>query len=208
MKASSEKTLAAASDAGDEAATSFDADFDADPDADEARQTFALYRGLIDEQLDALLPPPIVEPLTVHAAMRWSVFAGGKRFRPALLLAIGETFGARREELLPAACAFEMVHTYSLIHDDLPAMDDDDLRRGVPTCHVKYGEATAILAGAALQALAFHTIAAAAQLGAELRVALTLELARAAGTPAGMVVRTSLDAPPSRAHDVTRDNLI
>lgn len=203
MKASSESSFAATSDAGDEAATAFDTDHTADG----ARQTFALYRGLIDERLDALLPPATIEPLAVHAAMRWSVFAGGKRFRPALLLAIGETFGARREELLPAACAFEMIHTYSLIHDDLPAMDDDDLRRGVPTCHVKYGEATAILAGDALQALAFHTIAADAQLGAELRVALTLELARAAGTPAGMVAGQALDIAAESRDDVSADEL-
>jgi len=87
------------------------------------------------------------------------VFAGGKRFRPALLLATGQTFGASPDSLLRTACALELIHTYSLIHDDLPSMDNDELRRGRPTCHVKFDEATAILAGDALQTLAFQTIA-------------------------------------------------
>jgi geranylgeranyl pyrophosphate synthase len=115
------------------------------------------------------------------------MFAGGKRFRPALVIATGVAFGAAREQLLRTACAFEMIHTYSLIHDDLPSMDDDDLRRGQPTCHVQFDEATAILAGDALQALAFQTIAEDAQLSAEIRVRVAAELSRNAGTPAGMV---------------------
>jgi geranylgeranyl pyrophosphate synthase len=106
--------------------------------------------------------------------MRWSLFAGGKRLRPALVLAAGETFGAPAERLLDTACAFELVHTYSLVHDDLPAMDDDDLRRGRPTAHVRFGEATAILAGDALQALAFQAIAADERLDAETRVRVVL----------------------------------
>ncbi|MBA2620950.1 MAG: polyprenyl synthetase family protein, partial [Acidobacteria bacterium] len=122
-----------------------------------------------------------------------SLFAGGKRFRPALLLAAGETFGARREKLLSAAAAIEMIHAYSLIHDDLPAMDDDELRRGRATCHRKFGEATAILAGDALQTLAFQTIAEDENLTADVRVKLISELARAAGTPAGMVAGQQLD---------------
>src|SRR5882762_7915940 len=97
-------------------------------------------RKLVDSELDRLLPAESVSPTNVHAAIRWSVFAGGKRFRPALLLATGQTFGANVEDLLPTACALEMIHTYSLIHDDLPSMDDDDLRRGRPTCHIKFGE--------------------------------------------------------------------
>ena len=107
----------------------------------------------------SLLPSSGTAPEKIHQAIRWSVFAGGKRFRPALLLAVGQAFGAPVEALIRTACAFEMVHTYSLIHDDLPAMDDDDLRRGRPTCHVRFDEATAILAGDALQTLAFQTIA-------------------------------------------------
>jgi geranylgeranyl diphosphate synthase, type II len=140
-----------------------------------------------------LLPLSGTAPEKIHHAIRWSVFAGGKRFRPALLLAVGQVFSAPAEALLRTACAFEMVHTYSLIHDDLPAMDDDDLRRGRPTCHVRFDEATAILAGDALQTLAFQTIAEDAGLNAETRIALIAELARAAATPEGMVAGQALD---------------
>jgi geranylgeranyl pyrophosphate synthase len=131
--------------------------------------------------------------------MRWSLFAGGKRLRPALVLATGAAFGARAESLTRAACAFELVHTYSLIHDDLPAMDDDDLRRGRPTCHVKFGEATAILAGDALQALAFQVIAEDEHLAAPVRVRLIAELARAAGHPPGWSPVSPTIWPRSRA---------
>src|SRR6266851_4598036 len=126
--------------------------------ATDAREFFASCRPLIDAELDRLLPKETDEPTRVHSAIRWSMFAGGKRFRPALLLATGQTFGAIVDDLIRPACALEMIHTYSLIHDDLPSMDDDDLRRGRPTCHVKFGEATAILAGDALLTLAFKTI--------------------------------------------------
>src|SRR5207302_10899802 len=119
--------------------------------------------------------------------------AGGKRFRPALLLATGQTFGANVDDLLRTACALEMIHTYSLIHDDLPSMDDDDLRRGRPTCHLKFGEATAILAGDALQTLAFQTISEDENLDAEIRVRLIGEVARGSGTPDGMGAGQSLD---------------
>ena len=148
---------------------------------------------LIEVELNNLLPASAVAPEKVHQAIRWSMFAGGKRFRPALLLATGQVFGARLERLIKAACAFEMIHTYSLIHDDLPSMDDDDLRRGRPTCHVRFGEATAILAGDALQTLAFRTIAEDEQLEVATRIALISELARAAGTPEGMVAGQALD---------------
>ena len=150
-------------------------------------------RRLIETSLDALLPPAHSSPEKVHQAIRWSVFAGGKRFRPALLLASGETFGASRPSLLNTACALEMLHTYSLIHDDLPSMDDDDLRRGRPTCHIRFDEATAILAGDSLQTLAFGTIADDEHLNAITRVRLISELARAAGTPHGMVAGQALD---------------
>jgi geranylgeranyl diphosphate synthase, type II len=148
---------------------------------------FSSTRRLIDAELDRLIPKESQEPRRLHSAIRWSMFAGGKRFRPALVIATGEAFGTAREQLLRTACAFEMIHTYSLIHDDLPSMDDDDLRRGQPTCHVKFDEATAILAGDALQALAFQTIAEDEQLSPETRIRVAAELARAAGTPAGMV---------------------
>jgi len=161
--------------------------------ATDAREFLSSRRTLIDAELDRLIPKETDEPAQVHAANRWSVFAGGKRFRPALLLAAGQTFGAPVGALLRPACALEMIHTYSLIHDDLPAMDNDDLRRGKPTCHVKFGEATAILAGDALQAVAFQTIAESDQLRPELGVRLIAEIARAAGTPEGMVAGQAYD---------------
>src|SRR4051812_33753407 len=171
-----------------------------------ARDFFAECRTLIDSELDRLIPAESNLPERVHAAIRWGVFAGGKRFRPALLLAVGRTFGAANEKLIRTACALEMIHTYSLIHDDLPSMDDDDLRRGRATCHVKFDEATAILAGDALQALAFQTIAEDESLPAELRIRLVSEIARAAGTPKGMVAGQALDLnAESRA--VTTDEL-
>lgn len=150
-------------------------------------------RTLIEGELDRLLPGENVAPQKVHRAMRWSVFAGGKRFRPALLLATGRTFGAEYEALMPTACAFELIHTYSLIHDDLPSMDNDELRRGRPTCHIQFDEATAILAGDALQTIAFETIASDSNLTSDTRVRLISGLARAAGTPAGMVAGQAYD---------------
>src|SRR5215217_8085391 len=159
----------------------------------ELESLLAASRALVEVELNKLLPLSETAPEKIHQAIRWSVFAGGKRFRPALLLAVGETFGAPFDALIRTACAFEMVHTYSLIHDDLPAMDDDDLRRGRPTCHVRFDEATAILAGDALQTLAFQAIAQDQELSPETRIALISELARAAGTPEGMVAGQALD---------------
>ncbi|HYN25826.1 MAG TPA: farnesyl diphosphate synthase, partial [Pyrinomonadaceae bacterium] len=150
-------------------------------------------QALIDGELDRLLPGESLEPVSVHKAIRWSVFAGGKRFRPILMLTTGEAFGAPPEVLLATACALEMIHTYSLIHDDLPSMDDDELRRGRPTCHIRFDEATAILAGDALQTLAFQTIAEESLLSAEKRVLLVSELGHAAGTPGGMVAGQARD---------------
>ena len=172
----------------------------------EAREFLTSCRELIDSLLDQLIPKENAEPERVHSAIRWSLFAGGKRFRPALLLATGQTFGAAQNDLLRTACALEMIHTYSLIHDDLPAMDNDDLRRGRPTCHVKFGEATAILAGDALQALAFQTIAEDERLSPELRVQLIAEIARAAGTPEGMVAGQALDLE-AESRDVSVEEL-
>jgi geranylgeranyl diphosphate synthase type II len=170
--------------------------------ATDAKEFLASCRALIDAELDRLMPKESAEPERVHSAIRWSLFAGGKRFRPALLLAAGRTFGSDTDDLLRPACALEMIHTYSLIHDDLPSMDNDDLRRGRPTCHIKFGEATAILAGDALQSLAFQTIAEDERLAPDLRVQLVAEIARAAGTPGGMVAGQAHDLD-AESRDVT-----
>jgi geranylgeranyl pyrophosphate synthase len=143
---------------------------------DELREFFALAVRDVDAMLSELL----AEKGKLHDAIRWSVFGGGKRFRPALLFASGQTFGATRQQLLRTAAAVEMLHTYSLIHDDLPSMDNDDLRRGRETCHRKFDESTAILAGDALQAKAFQTIACDDSLDPSLRVMLTSDMGHAA----------------------------
>jgi geranylgeranyl diphosphate synthase type II len=117
---------------------------------------------LVDEVLERLLPDPAESPTALHAAMRHLVFPGGKRLRPALAMAGAEAVGSAPERALPLAAAVELVHSYSLIHDDLPCMDDDATRRGRPTVHVAFGEAVAVLAGDALQSLAFEALAPAA----------------------------------------------
>jgi geranylgeranyl diphosphate synthase type II len=170
------------------------------------RDFLAQCRVQTDAELDRLVPAEDSRPTSVHAAIRWSLFAGGKRFRPALLFAVGSTFGAPHNHLLASACALEMVHTYSLIHDDLPSMDDDDLRRGRPTCHVRFGEATATLAGDALQTLAFQSIAGDENLSAETRVRVISELARGAGTPHGMVAGQARDLE-AESQDVSAEDL-
>lgn len=116
-------------------------------------------KKLVDRALDNYLPAHDQYPPVIHEAMRYSVFAGGKRIRPILVLATAEIFGKDINKILPTACAFELIHTYSLIHDDLPSMDDDDFRRGMPTSHKKFGEAIAILAGDALFTFAINLIA-------------------------------------------------
>ncbi|HEX8267646.1 MAG TPA: farnesyl diphosphate synthase [Pyrinomonadaceae bacterium] len=141
---------------------------------------FSRSSRIVDEALNELIPSAEIQPKRLYEAVRWSVFAGGKRFRPALCLAVGKIFGVAENKLLRTASAIEMIHTYSLIHDDLPAMDDDDLRRGRLTCHKKYGEATAILAGDVLQTLAFQTIAEDENLSDAVKVKLIGELARSA----------------------------
>lgn len=115
-------------------------------------------KSIIDKALDDILNPPKIMPVKIHEAMRYSVFAGGKRLRPILCITACEAVGSSFEKALPVACALELIHTYSLIHDDLPAMDDDDLRRGKPTNHIVFGEAIAILAGDALLTYAFEII--------------------------------------------------
>ena len=163
-------------------------------------------QDLVNTALDRFLPAESAPPTKVHAAIRWCLFAGGKRFRPLLTLAVGQTFGAANEQLLATACALEMIHTYSLIHDDLPSMDDDDLRRGRATCHIRFGEATAILAGDALQTLAFKTVSEDEELSAVKRVQLIREIARASGTPEGMVAGQAYDLE-AESRDVTAEEL-
>jgi len=115
-------------------------------------------KSVVDKTLDTLVPSAKMFPTSVHEAMRYSLFAGGKRVRPILAIAAAEALGSKTAGLLPLAGSLELIHTYSLIHDDLPAMDDDDLRRGRPTCHKAYGEAVAILAGDALLNMAFEVL--------------------------------------------------
>ncbi|HLZ13377.1 MAG TPA: farnesyl diphosphate synthase [Candidatus Acidoferrum sp.] len=140
----------------------------------------------VDAALQKLLPPETTPPASIHKAMRYSVFAGGKRVRPILCLESARIFVADVSASMYPACAIEFIHTYSLIHDDLPALDNDDLRRGKPTCHKQFGEAAAILAGDALLTLAFETVAA-APVDADRRVKMAAEIAASAGTVNGMV---------------------
>jgi geranylgeranyl diphosphate synthase type II len=172
----------------------------------EVRARLNHYRELVEARLDELIPVETVEPKSIHSAIRWSLFAGGKRLRPLLLLAIGQEFGAETDVLLDTACALELIHTYSLIHDDLPSMDDDDLRRGRPTCHIRFGEATAILAGDALQALAFQAIADDEKLASSIRVRLIKEVARASATPHGMIAGQAYDLA-AESRQVSGDEL-
>jgi geranylgeranyl diphosphate synthase type II len=140
---------------------------------------------LVERALKAALPPADAPPARLHAAMRHLVFPGGKRLRPVLAMAAAEAVGAPPERALPVAAAVELIHTYSLVHDDLPCMDDDDERRGRPTVHVAFDEATAVLAGDALLAAAFATVAAGVDgetPPAERRLAAARELAEAAGS--------------------------
>lgn len=147
-------------------------------------------RYLIDSYLDKKLPPEKEEPKTLHRAMRYSVFPGGKRLRPLIAIESARACGSGQKSAIAAGCAIELIHAYSLIHDDLPSMDNDDYRRGRPSCHVKFGEATAILAGDALLTLAFNIIASG--LEAKKGLAIIKELSEAAGTY-GMVGGQALD---------------
>ena len=142
------------------------------------------WRLRMERALAARLPDPSMVPARLHEAMRYSVLGGGKRIRPALLFATARTLRLSEDEVEAAACAIELVHVYSLVHDDLPAMDNDDLRRGRPTCHRAYDEATALLVGDALQPLAFQLLASDAALPASpaIRIRLIDVLARAIGT--------------------------
>jgi geranylgeranyl pyrophosphate synthase len=148
----------------------------------------------VERALEARLPSDNILPQKLHQAMRYCVLDGGKRMRPLLTYCTGKTLGIAPEELDGPACAVEFIHVYSLIHDDLPAMDDDDLRRGKPTCHVAYDEATAILTGDALQALAFEVLAhdPTIQASPENRIKMITTLARASGSQ-GMVGGQAID---------------
>jgi geranylgeranyl diphosphate synthase, type II len=146
-----------------------------------------------DEWLDHLLPSSELVPQTIHEAMRYSIFAGGKRLRPALVIATGELFEADEKSLLPAACAVEMIHTYSLIHDDLPSMDNDDYRRGRLTNHKVYGDAIAVLAGDALLTQAFITLSEIEGLDADRKLQVINEVATAAGTLKALIGGQVLD---------------
>ena len=151
----------------------------------DARAYLAERGALVERALEAALPPASAAPQALHAAMRHLVFPGGKRLRPALAFAAAEAVGSPVDVAVPVAAAVELVHTYSLVHDDLPCMDDDAERRGRPTVHVAFGEATAVLAGDALLACAFETLAGASDApGGERRLAALRELAVAAGSRA------------------------
>ena len=156
------------------------------PDFDTAPMDLQTYLAdasrKVDKALGSFLPKPTEKPATIHRAMRYSVFAGGKRLRPALTLAASELCGASSEAALHAACAVECIHTYSLIHDDLPCMDDDDLRRGRPTNHKVFGEAIAVLAGDALLTAAFEILARAPQTARYSTADYILELAQTSGS--------------------------
>jgi len=159
---------------------------------DTTRQYLEEQRVHVDAELERLLPPAGQYPTSIHQAMRYSVFAGGKRLRPILCLETGRLFGGDEKSLLEVGCVLELIHTYSLVHDDLPALDNDDVRRGKPTLHRKFGEATAILAGDALLTLAFEVLSTPG-LVADRQLRVIYELAHAIGTRAGMVAGQVVD---------------
>ena len=141
----------------------------------------------VDNALDRWVPAESADPSIIHRAMRYSLFAGGKRVRPLLAMAAAEAVSDNANGIEGAACSLELIHTYSLIHDDLPALDNDDLRRGRPTCHKVFGDAMAILAGDALLTLAFEALSKLPNVDAERRIRLVAELATASGTVGGMI---------------------
>ena len=145
------------------------------------QSTFDRYYQSVEQSLAKVLPIEDCPQKTVLDAMNYSLQGGGKRIRAVLVLAFHELCGGRMEDALPFACAIEMVHAYSLIHDDLPCMDDDDMRRGKPSCHIRFGEAMALLAGDGLLTHAFHTALGASQIPAERTLRAVRELAEAAG---------------------------
>jgi geranylgeranyl diphosphate synthase type II len=163
-------------------------------------------QAFIEETLERLLPPATAHPPSIHEAMRYSLFAGGKRVRPMLCLEASAAVGDTAPGVEIPAAALEMIHTYSLIHDDLPALDNDDQRRGKPTCHKVYGEAIAILAGDALLTRAFQAVAEAEVIEPARRVAIVGEMACAAGTVNGMIGGQVADLEAER-QPVTAEHL-
>ena len=154
---------------------------------------FDRVRPAINAALNDLIPAADTNPSRIHEAMRYSTLNGGKRVRSCLCVAAFSAFNDNWQSVLPVAAALEMIHSYSLIHDDLPAMDDDDFRRGKPSCHKQFDEAAAILAGDALLTLAFEVLASCGTFPPARLLRATAVLARAAGTPAGMVAGQVLD---------------
>jgi geranylgeranyl diphosphate synthase type II len=160
----------------------------------------------VDRALDGFLPKESAKPATIHKAMRYSLFAGGKRLRPILCLAAAEACGGTSEAAMPLACAMECIHTYSLIHDDLPSMDNDDFRRGRPTCHKVFGDGIAVLAGDALLTIAFEIAAAAEPTRRYVTKQIISEIADAAGSRkliAGQVADLEAEGQP-----ITRSGLL
>ena len=151
------------------------------------REFLVRQQQLVDRELDRLVPQESVPPATIHRAMRYSLFAGGKRIRPLLCLCAGSAVSDNTDGLATAACTLEFIHTYSLIHDDLPALDNDDYRRGKLTCHRVFGEAIAILAGDALLTLAFQILSTRLVVDDSRKSQLIAELSEAAGTVGGMI---------------------
>jgi geranylgeranyl diphosphate synthase type II len=147
----------------------------------------AAQQKCVDAELSRLVPEETVAPSTIHRAMRYSLMAGGKRIRPILCLEGARTLSDSIDGVESAACSLEFIHTYSLIHDDLPALDNDDFRRGKPTCHKVFGDAMAILAGDALLTIAFQVLSELQHVSADVRVALIRELSTASGTVGGMI---------------------
>src|SRR3954451_6578769 len=151
------------------------------------RDYLVQQQRLVDAELDRLVPPESTVPETIHRAMRYSLFAGGKRIRPILCIEAARTVADDVEGGTACACSLELIHTYSLIHDDLPALDNDDYRRGKPTNHKVFGDAMAILAGDSLLTLAFQCLASIEAVDHQKRVAVIRELATASGTIGGMI---------------------
>src|SRR5437660_12481878 len=151
------------------------------------REYLAQQQQLVDRELGRLVPGESVPPATIHRAMRYSLFAGGKRIRPLLCLAAAGAVSSDTDGVATAACTLEFIHTYSLIHDDLPALDNDDYRRGKLTCHKVFGEAMAILAGDALLTLAFQVLSTRLTVDDGRKVRLIAELSEASGTGGGVI---------------------
>jgi geranylgeranyl pyrophosphate synthase len=166
------------------AATATETSFSQPAKRDAFAGQLEMWRARMEKALDVRLPGADVVPTRLHEAMRYSVLGGGKRIRPALVFATARTVGLEEKDVEAAACAIELIHAYSLVHDDLPAMDDDDLRRGRPTCHKAFDEATAVLVGDALQTLAFQVLTRdpALPASAATRLRLVELLAEASGT--------------------------